>query len=428
MTSSKIAILYATHIVMSPIFPLLGLLLRGDAYGYELKRIVETEFAPHWRIDFAQLYRSLAKLDAQGFVRVRESASDGGPARKIYSVTARGRRAFAEWVAEPPDAQDEFWVKVRLAHTLGYDADALLRAERVRADAQRVVRQNAREAARTSGDAGQLVLREAALRRAQSETDALALAETVLPRKTRKHKNAALPLALAGSDDPLLAYAAQAAHLISSVNGSLAGLEALAAQQADIAGTHLRDMDVQQYNLTFVQHLIPEQDILLVNFAVREYGLLVARGNPKRIRGVRDLARRNVRLLNRPRGAGARLWLHQHVREARLDPHDLRGWENVAVTYDALAVAIENETADAGPGLRVTAEQRGLDFISLGQERFDLAVPRRVYESAHAAKLFDQFYSTTFRVHASALHGYDLALQGRIVGESKYGRAAFHKK
>ena len=165
-----------------------------------------------------------------------------------------------------------------------------------------------------------------------------------------------------------------------------------------------------------------------MNFAVREYGLLVARGNPKKIRGVRDLARRNVRLLNRPRGAGARVWLHQHIREARLDPLALRGWEQIAVTYAALAAAIENGASDAGPGLRITAVQRGLDFIPLGQERFDLAVPRRVYESARAAKLFDQFYSTTFRAHASALHGYDLANLGRIVGESKYGRAAPHKK
>lgn len=407
---------------MSPFFPLLGLILRGDAYGYELKQIVASEFEPHWRIDFAQLYRSLAKLEERGFVRARAQTGDGGPARKSYSATARGRRAFEAWIAEPAATQDEFWVKVRLATTLGFDADALVRVERARAETERALRRQAQQSARTSGDAGQLILRDAALRRVQAETDALALAETVLLTRTRHKQSGAQPLLIVGSDDPLMAHAAQTAHLLSRVMGSLAGLEALASREADISGTHLRDAEAHEYNLAFVQRLIPEEDILLVNFAVREYGLVVARGNPKSIRGVRDLARRGVRLMNRPRGAGARLWLHQHVRAARLDPETLRGWDMVAATYDALAAAIEQNVADAGPGLRVTAEQWDLDFIPLGEERFDLAMPRRVYESARAEKLFDQFRSAEFRVYAAALHGYDVSRLGRVVGESKFGQ------
>ena len=56
---------------MSPIYPLLGLLATGERYGYELKRVVDDEYAPFWRIDFAQLYRSLAKMTRAGWVRVR---------------------------------------------------------------------------------------------------------------------------------------------------------------------------------------------------------------------------------------------------------------------------------------------------------------------------------------------------------------------
>ncbi len=408
---------------MSPLFPLLGLLLRDAAHGYELKRRVASEFGSHWRIDFAQLYRSLAKLEAHGFVRARDAASEGGPARKIYYATARGKRAFETWIAEPAASQNEFWVKARLATTLGYDVAALVNAERTRTETERVKQRQAQQAARASGDAGQLVLSDAALRRVQAETDAVALAEVLFRTPSRKTSRArALPLVIVGSDDPLLAYLAQSARAVSQALGSLAGLEALAAQQADIAGTHLRDLEANEYNLAFVQHLIPEEDILLVSFAVREYGLLVARGNPKNIRGVRDMARRSVRLVNRPRGAGARLWLHQHLRAARLDPQTLRGWENTAATYDALAAAIVQNIADVGPGLRVTAEQRGLDFIALGEERFDLAMPRALYESARAAKLFDQFRSPDFCAHASALRGYDLSRLGRVVGESKFGQ------
>lgn len=408
---------------MAPLFPLLGLLLRGDAYGYELKRMVEREFDPHWRIDFAQLYRSLAKLYARDWVRVRETSGDGGPARKIYHATARGRDAFETWIGEPAATHDAFWVKARLAATLGYDADALVNAERARAETERAKQRHARQAARSSGDAGQLVLSDAALRRAQAETDAVALAEVLFKTPSPNARRApALPLVIVGSDDPLLAHLAQSAHAVSQALGSMAGLEALAAHTADLCGTHLRDVEAHEYNLAFVQRLIPEDDILLISFAVREYGLLVARGNPKNVRGVRDLARRGVRLLNRPRGAGARLWLHQHLRAARMDPQALRGWENAAATYDALAAAIETHAADVGPGLRATAAQWDLDFIPLGEEHFDLAIPRALYESARAVKLFDCLRSAEFRAYASTLRGYDISRLGRVVGESKFGK------
>ncbi|MBI4674390.1 MAG: helix-turn-helix transcriptional regulator [Chloroflexi bacterium] len=413
---------------MSPVFPLLGLLLRGDAYGYELKRIVETEFEPHWRIDFAQLYRSLAKLSADGLARAHVAASAGGPERRIYHVTARGRSAFEKWIHAPAAAPDEFWVKARLATTLGYAADALIAGERARVNAARAVQRELQRQARADADAGQLVMREAALRRAQADADALDLAAAVM--RVSSHRAAPaqnMPLMLVGSDDPLLGHLAQTAHLLSQVVGSTAGLEALAANQADVAATHLRDPEAHEYNVPFVQLLIPEEDILLVNLAVREYGLLVARGNPKKIRGVRDLARRDVRMLNRTRGAGARVWLLQHLRAARLNPTTLRGWSDAVATYDAVAGAISSGAADVGPGLRTTAVQWDLDFIGLGEERFDLAIPRSVYESPRGVKLFQWLDDQTFRAYAAALPGYDLARSGRVMAEIKYGRATSRK-
>lgn len=342
---------------MAPIFPLLGLLLRSDAYGYELKRIVETEFNPYWQIDYAQLYRSLAKLQAKGWVRVRKLAGKGGPDRKIYSITERGRATFDAWLDEPTASYDEFWVKGHLTTTL----------------------------------------------------------------ETRLTPSTELPLVIAGSDDPLLATLVQRTQTISRVTGSTGGLVTLAQQAANIAGAHLRDPESSEYNVSFVQHLVPEEDVLLVNFAVREYGLLVAAANPLKIRGVRDLVRRNVRFLNRMRGTGARLWLHQHLRAARIDPRTLRDWTCTAATYDEIGGEIAKGGADVGPGLRATAQKWGLEFVPLGEERFDLVMPRALYESARAAKWLDALKSKEFRTGAAELSGYDVASSGRIVAAIQYG-------
>ncbi len=338
---------------MSPLFPLLALLARNDAYGYVLKRRIDAEFAPHWKIDFAQLYRSLAKLRAQGFVRVRVASSDGGPERKVYALTSRGRGALEQWLQESAASRDEFWVKAYLTQKIGIAAQ--------------------------------------------------------------------MPLVIAGSDDPLLAELSQAAHAQWQVMGSTAGLFALAQGQAEVIGTHLRDPEANEYNISFVQHLVAEQDIVLVNLAVREYGLLVARDNPKNIRGIRELARRGVQLINRPQGSGARLWLQRHLRAARIDPLRLRGWSRAAATYNAVANAIATGAADVGPGLRATAEKWGLDFIALGEERFDLTIPRAVYESKRAHTLRELVHSKKFRAHAQTLAGYDVSQSGRVIAEIKYG-------
>ena len=104
---------------MSPLHALLGLLVRGERHGYELKRIVDEEFGPFWRIDYAQLYRSLARMRREEWVKVRVETGRGGPARKVYALTARGRRAYAAWLTEPPKERDEFFVKLRLANQSG---------------------------------------------------------------------------------------------------------------------------------------------------------------------------------------------------------------------------------------------------------------------------------------------------------------------
>lgn len=389
---------------MNPTFPLLGLLLRGDTYGYELKRAVETEFAPYWQIDFAQLYRTLAKLHAAGWARVQTVSGEGGPARKIYRATARGARAFETWIQAPAITHDEFWVKARLAAWLGYDAERLLTAERKRLE-------SASQLDRAAADS---FLAEAAAWRTLAEREAVERAAVQLG-------SGSAALLIAGSDDPLLAQLAGRVHAVSRVTGSTAGLVTLAQHDADIAGTHLRDPETAEYNVPFVQHLIPEDEILLVNLAVREYGLMVAPGNPKHIRGVRDLARRNVRLLNRTRGAGARLWLLQHLRAAHIDPTRLRDWSHTVKTYAEIGDAILRGSADVGPGLRATAQRMGLELIPLGEERFDLAVPRALYESVRGAKLFTLLTSKEFRTHTGALPGYDLAQCGRVVAAIKYG-------
>lgn len=405
---------------MSPLYPLLGLLIRGARYGYELKRVIAEEFDPFWRIDFAQLYRSLDKLKRKGWVHADTQEKGKGPSRQVYSVTERGRIEFAGWLEQPASDQSEFWVKLRLAASTGQPTDALLTAERVRIEREQLARQKT-DTLLDHPDPSRFLLSRKARQLTESALDSLALVEAVLPaEKKGAARVKTTPLLITGSDDPLLMHLARAAHSPAHVLGSVGGLLELAQHQADVVGTHLLDIESGEYNIPYVKHLLPEEDVLMVNLAVREYGLMIATGNPRGIRALRDVKTGGTRFINRARGSGARVWLNAKLRATHIDPTSIAGWNRVAATYQGVAAAIAANTADAGPGLRIVASAWGLDFISLGAERYDLVLSHDLYESERGQALLGKLHERAFRREAEALPGYDLGRMGRVIARSKY--------
>lgn len=406
---------------VSPAHALLGLLVCGERHGYDLKRTIDQEFAPFWRIDFAQLYRSLAKMTRAGWVKARVAAGAGGPDRKVYALTAQGRRAFEAWLAEPAPDRDKFFVKLRLAITCGAPFAHLVEAQRRAFEDEHAARAQAHRAAQDADDAGRLIVAHAALRETEASLAALDLCDAMVPPMRAIGAVTPLPsrLTITGSDDPLLARLAQLARTSARAVGSLSGLLTLAQHQADVAGVHLLDAESGEYNVPFVKHLLPEDNIVLVNLAFRENGLMIARGNPKNIRGLRDLTRRGVRFINRAHGTGTRLLLYSKLCAARIDPHSLRDWACALATHDAVAASVVTGTADVGPGLRAVASAWGLEFIPLGKERYDLAIPRAVFESPRLRPLLAALHSQEFRRVAAAFPGYDLTRTGQVIARVK---------
>jgi molybdate-binding protein/DNA-binding PadR family transcriptional regulator len=406
---------------MPPIHALLGLLVRGERHGYELKRIVDQEFGPFWRIDYAQLYRSLAKMRRADWVKVRVEPGAGGPARKMYALTARGRSVYAAWLKEPPKERNEFFVKLRLANAAGLSITNLVEEERRALEDERTARLDAQRAARESGDSTRVALANAAVRETEAMLVGLDLSTAIASPKSRHGapESAASQIVITGSDDPLVGYLAQLAHASTHAVGSIGGLLALAQHQADAAGVHLLDVETGEYNVPFVKHLVPEDELVLVNLAVRENGLMLAPGNPKNIRDLHDLTRPGVRFINRQRGTGTRLLLFSKLHDARINPHTLPDWDRAVSTHEAIADAIVTGAADCGPGLRAVAFAWGLDFIPLGEERYDLVIPSVEFNSKHMHPVLDALDSVEFRRAASTLKGYDLTRTGRVVARVK---------
>ncbi len=224
------------------------------------------------------------------------------------------------------------------------------------------------------------------------------------------------PPVAAGSHDPLLEWALResGSELALLASGSEDGLKRLVANKAVVAGLHLLDPASGDYNRPAIRELSGLADVVLIEWAKREQGLVVARDNPRGIRSPGDLGRNGVRVLRRQEGAGAQVLLRHLLAEAGLKLEDLPGPAQPALTETDIAAAILDGKADAGIAVRAVAQRHRLGFVPLRWERFDLAMRRRDYFEPPIQRLLAFARTTAFVEKADALGGYDLGAIGTV--------------
>ena len=224
---------------------------------------------------------------------------------------------------------------------------------------------------------------------------------------------------IAGSHDPLLEWAVResGAELPLLQDSSLQGLERLATSGAIAAGLHLLDAANGEYNVGIVASRFAHEPMVLITWAMREQGLVVATDNPLQITGVADLA--PLRLAVRQKEAGSYLLL-LHLLEAAGLPATLLLAKGTALRSEQdVALAVADGRADAGLAVASVARQLRLGFVPLHRERFDLLVWRKSYFEPPFQRLLALTRTSTFVERAMALGGYDVTDLGRVrwIGE-----------
>jgi putative molybdopterin biosynthesis protein len=204
-------------------------------------------------------------------------------------------------------------------------------------------------------------------------------------------------------------------RLVSANVGSQGGLIALRRGLAHLAGCHLLDPETGEYNIPAIRKYMPGMTVRVVRLAARQQGLIVSRGNPKRLRAIGDLTRPSVVFVNRQRGAGTRVLLDHHLDRMGILPQSIRGYEQEEYTHLAIAAAVAGRRADCGLGIAAAAAALGLDFVPLFSERYDLVVPCEHADSDLLAPLFGLLRAGAFRDEVSRLPGYDVSSLGEIV-------------
>lgn len=236
--------------------------------------------------------------------------------------------------------------------------------------------------------------------------------DSVTPTAPQAH--AVRPSVLAGSHDPLLEWAIResACGLALQLDGSLAGLDVFEQGSAMATGLHVIDSNMGEFNQHAVSTRFDQQPVVLIQWAWRQQGLIVAQGNPMNIQGVADLP--GKRLAIRQSGAGASILLNTLLSERQIARESILTTAICRTESEALAAVASGE-ADAAPGLQCLALQFGLGFVPTRQERFDLLVDRRSYFDKPFQALLAFTRSPAFSAKATQLKGYDTTGLGAVV-------------
>jgi len=199
---------------------------------------------------------------------------------------------------------------------------------------------------------------------------------------------------------------------------SQSALDALPRGLAHVAGSHLPGQGPDS-NVAPARRALGRRGGLVVTYAAWEQGLMVAPRNPKALRSATDLARPNVRIVNREAGSGSRKLLDELLARDSLVAPGITGYTYIVPSHTAVARAVAAGTADAGVGLEAVSRSFGLDFVPLTEVRFDLGIPEEHTSHFVVRAMLDVLQGARLRMDLAALPGYSTSGTGNVVARIK---------
>lgn len=195
---------------------------------------------------------------------------------------------------------------------------------------------------------------------------------------------------------------------------AIEALAALQRRECDLAGFQVPTGAFEAPILARYAQWLPPDEYLLIHLAVRDTGLFVMPGNPKSIHGMTDLARPDVRFVNRQIGSSTRYLVGLMLEQAGVSTSDVQGYETNEFTHMAIAAHIASGMADTGVGVETAAARFGLDFIPLVRERYFFGIHRASLDTPAMQALLDIMRSDEYLSYVSQLVGYDTTDTGKL--------------
>jgi len=221
------------------------------------------------------------------------------------------------------------------------------------------------------------------------------------------------PNVFLGSHDPLLEWALRESRsgLAIYFDGSMDGLRRFTAREGIATGLHIHDARKDDWNTPGVLGGAADMPVVLVEWAKRRRGIITGPKNKKKVSDLESL--RGLRIVGRQADAGAQILLVELMKQTSLGSDDLEFTLTARSETDAALAVLEGKV-DAGFGLEHLAQQYGLRFSPIIEERFDLLVDRRACFEPPMQAFFQFCRSAGFLARAADYAGYDVSTLGTV--------------
>lgn len=202
---------------------------------------------------------------------------------------------------------------------------------------------------------------------------------------------------------------------LRSFTGSLNSLISMYNGECDIVSLHLFDGDTGEYNVPYLKKILVGHPFILFNLLSRKAGLYVKKGNPLKITSWKDLERKDIKIVNREKGSGARILLDEQLRINEISSKNINGYEHEESNHLSVASAVSTGVADVGIGIEKAAKIVGIDFIPLITEQYDLVILKTPSNEQLISIVTEILQSNQFQSEVYSLGDYDISRTGKII-------------
>ena len=208
----------------------------------------------------------------------------------------------------------------------------------------------------------------------------------------------------------------QKLHLDIRFTGSVDAIRALNEGRCVMAGFHtLLDTGKKTLTERTYKPLLQPGQHKIIGFAQRTQGLLVARGNPLGLHSLQDVVQRRARFANRTLGSGTRVVMDELLAQAGLLAGEVNGYAHTEPSHTAVAQAVAAGQCDVGLGIAAAAQQAGIDFVPLAEERYHLVCLKSALAQPGIAALLQLLQTPRWQDQIGKIPGYSAQQSGQVL-------------
>jgi len=209
-------------------------------------------------------------------------------------------------------------------------------------------------------------------------------------------------------------------HLDVRFTGSVDAIRALNEGRCVMAGFHtLVQTGRKTLSERSYKSLLQPGQHKIIGFAQRTQGLMVAPGNPLALRSLQDVAHSQARFANRVLGSGTRLVYDELLAQAGLAATSINCLADLEPSHAAVAQAVASGQCDAGLGIEAAAQQAGLDFVPLANERYHLVCLKSALSQPGVLNLLKLLQTPHWQSSMTQIAGYSPEQCGQVLSMRK---------